>query len=110
MRALMRFALLSGPVGAGGAEDFCPVLGGVLELSGVFFGRLSLASSSATRFVKRSIISACDKIRRISVSQSSESSAARSMRSLNQPAIPLSIITCLKPSSRKRVSSYEPLP
>ena len=32
-----------------GAEGFCPLLGGVLELSGVFVGRSSFASSSATR-------------------------------------------------------------
>jgi len=34
---------------AAGAEAFCPLLGGVLELSGVLGGRPSLASSSATR-------------------------------------------------------------
>src|SRR5664279_4439180 len=82
------------------AEGFCPLLGGVLELSGVFFGRSSLASSSATRRVKRSMISACDKIRRISVSRSSESSVARSIGSVNQTAIRLSIAQ-LNLSSRK---------
>ena len=73
------------------AEGFCPLLGGVLELSGVFGGRPSFASSSATRansvshcLVNAAIVSACVRIRRISVSLSSESSPSRVIQSLNQ--------------------------
>src|SRR5271166_3323069 len=83
--------LLSSP------EALCPWLGGVLEFSGVFGGRSSLARSAAlsahsasTSLVKRSIASACERMRRISVSLSSESSVSRSIHSLNQLAIPLS--------------------
>jgi hypothetical protein len=86
-------------------------LAGMLEFSAVFGGRLSLARSAAlsacslalsacslamsarsasTSFVKRSIASACERMRRISVSLSSESSVSRSIHSLNQPEIPLS--------------------
>jgi hypothetical protein len=97
MRARGRLALPAG-IRRGRTEDFCPLLGGVLELSGVFFVRLSLASSSDTRFVRRSIIFACDKIGRISASRSSESSPELSMRSLNQRTIPVSMKTNLKPS------------
>ena len=75
----------------------CPWLGGMLEFSGVFGGRLSLARSSAlsarsasTSLLKRSIASACESLRRISASLSSESSFSRSIPSLNQLEISLS--------------------
>src|ERR1019366_1209213 len=85
-------------------ETLFPWLGGVLEFSGVFGGRLSLARSAAlsacslalsarsasTSLVKHSIASTCERMRRISVSLSSESSVSRFIHSLNQLAIPLS--------------------
>ena len=40
--------------GADGADGFCPFDGGTLELSGVFGGLFSCASSSATRLVSTS--------------------------------------------------------
>ena len=39
-------------LGVEGSDFFCPFEGGTLELSGVFAGRPSLASSSASRAVK----------------------------------------------------------
>src|ERR1017187_9752890 len=87
-------------------ETLFPWLGGVLEFSGVFGGRLNLARSAAlsacslalsarsasTSLVKHSIASTCERMRRISVSLSSESSVSRFIHSLNQLAIPLSTL------------------
>ena len=79
----------------------CPWLGGVPEFSGVFGGRSSFARSAALSarsasisLVKRSIASACERMRRISVSLLSESSVSRSIHSLNQLEIPLSNVLC----------------
>ena len=75
----------------------CPWIGGVLEFSGVFCGRSSLARgaalsarSASISLVKRSIASACERMRRIAVSLLSESSVSRSTHSLTQLEIPLS--------------------
>jgi len=38
--------------GVDGSDFFCPFEGGTLELSGVFGGKPSVASSSASRAVK----------------------------------------------------------
>jgi len=43
------------PLGADGSDGFCPFDGGTLELSGVFGGRPSFASSSAIRATSASI-------------------------------------------------------
>ena len=105
---------LPSPLPTAGAEGFCPLLGGVLELSGVFGGRPSFASSSATRvssvsrcLVNAAMVSAYAKTRRISASLSGESSPSRVIQSLNQPAIPLSNF---KPSFGRRkpwASNYQ---
>jgi hypothetical protein len=42
-------------LGLAGSDGFCPVDGGTLELSGVFGGKPSFASSSATRAISASI-------------------------------------------------------
>jgi hypothetical protein len=61
MRACKRRALLvaAGTVFVrGGGRRLLP-LRGELQLSGVFLGKPSLASNSATRFFVRAIVSAC---------------------------------------------------
>ena len=89
VRAGMRLARFLGG-GAASPDGFCPREGGVLELSGVFGGRPSLASSSATRAVRIStcrvsaaIVSACARTRRIRLSLSCDSSDSRFIKSLN---------------------------
>src|SRR5512139_3650997 len=84
---------------AASSDALRPCEGGVLELSGVFAGRPSLASSSATRArsvafsaskpatrttisFNRSIVSACARTSPISVSRSNDSSASRSIHGL----------------------------
>ena len=98
------------PLSLAGAEGFCPLLGGVLELSGVLGGRPSFASSSATRansvshcLVSAAIISACARTRRISVSLSSESSPSRVIQSLNQLPILQSNIQTTSPKPRSKI-------
>ena len=66
-------------------DGFCPFEGGTLELSGVFGGSPSVASSSAIRAVSCAFCLACARINWISAGLSSESSSSGVIPSLNQP-------------------------
>jgi len=54
-------------LGAEGSDGFCPFDGGTLELSGVFGGRPSFASSSATRATSKAFFAISASIRAKSV-------------------------------------------
>jgi hypothetical protein len=70
-----------------GTEGLRPWLGGTLEFSGVFAGSPTLASSSATRLVSRSISSACASTISISCSWLRRSRSARFIPSLNHAGV-----------------------
>ena len=96
-----------------GAEAFCPLLGGVLELSGVLGGRPSLASSSATRAQSPSTRAKSARIRASFSAWLRESSGGSgAMRSLTH--IRRGCASPCGPSEsigrRRSTSSYHPIP
>jgi len=94
MRASVRLAALFGARAFVLARAEAEVFALARRRAGIvrsLFRQIQLGFEFATRRVKRSMSSACDKIRRISVSLSSESSVARSIGNVNQTAIRLSI-------------------